>query len=164
MSDQWQVRKFLWSSSLGCSSGKWEASGLTPTGNNSFFCHCRNVQRIVINFHSKNILRNILINILFTFWPKCCLLIVYLTVLWGHSTCLVGGYVIYQSWLFLSLCCYAMLLHMCCVINTIHTCMKWWSHHMTSLGKHYKRRFQFLVYHRECWFWTEYICYSVCLR
>ena len=36
---------------------------------------------------------------------------VYLTaVLWGHSTHLAGGYVVYWSWLFLSLHCDAMLL------------------------------------------------------
>ena len=85
-------------------------------------------------------------------------------VLWGHSICLVGGYVIYQSQLFLLLCCYTTLLCMHYIIDAICICAIWWSHHMTSLGKHYKRGFQFLVYHRECWLWTEYVCYSVCLR
>ena len=58
-----------------------------------------------------------LINYVFIFRPTCSLLVF---ILWcvpyygaiRHSTCLAGGYVVYQSQLFLSLCCDAMLLCM----------------------------------------------------
>ena len=73
------------------------------------------------------------------------------------------GIVIYRGWLFFfASWCYAITHALC--IYTICMCTWWWSHHMTSSGKHYKRGFQLLVYHRECWLWIEYICYSVCLR
>ena len=62
-----------------------------------------------------------LVNVYFTFWPKCCLLFAYSTVLWGHSTCLVGEYVICWSQLFLlyivMLCYYA-----CTVLLTLFAC------------------------------------------
>ena len=39
---------------------KREASGLTPIGDNSFSVIVGMFKRIIINFHSKNILRNVL--------------------------------------------------------------------------------------------------------
>ena len=63
---------------------------------------------------------------------------------------------------FVALWCYA-ITHVLC-IYAVCMCAWWWSHHMTSSGKHYKRGFQLLVHHRECWLLIEYIYYSVCLR
>ena len=41
----------LWSSSLGHSSSKQEASGLTPTGGDFLFCHISVSKELFINFH-----------------------------------------------------------------------------------------------------------------
>ena len=72
------------------------------------------------------------------------------------ATCSISESVIFHC--IVMLCYYAWTMYLC----YSHVSMMMEPPH-AIIGKHYKRGFQLLVYHREYWLWIEY-CYSVCPR